>query len=146
MKFVKISFSNKLFLSILVMFIMIGGCFTFYQYHREKAFRIELLDCRLQDFNKQMNEAIDEDSIFDDSVFTRYVMAHAIPHLRVTIIHMDGHVIYDNEERDVSHMKNHKNRMEIAQALKTGNGYDIYRASETLGGHTYFYSVTYFKK
>ena len=146
MKFVKISFSNKLFLSILVMFIMIGGCFTFYQYHREKAFRIELLDCRLQDFNKQMNEAIDEDSIFDDSVFTRYVMAHAIPHLRVTIIHMDGHVIYDNEERDVSHMKNHKNRMEIAQALKTGNGYDIYRASETLGGHTYFYSATYFKK
>src|SRR5574344_48432 len=145
MKLVKISFGNKLFVSVLLMFIVIGGCFTIYQNHREKAYKIELLDTRLQDFNRQMNEAVSEDSIFNDSVFTHYVMTHAIPHIRVTIIKSNGQVIYDNKEADVSLMKNHKDRVEIQQALKTGSGYDIYRASETLGGNRYFYSATFFK-
>lgn len=146
MKLVKISFNNKLFFATLLMFVAFGACFLSYQYHREKAYRIELLDTRLQDFNKQMSEALDEDSIFNDSVFSRYVMAHTVPHIRITIIQPDGKVIYDNKERNLLHVKNHKDRAEIILALQKGNGYDIYRASETLGGKTYFYSATYFKK
>jgi len=50
---------------------------------------------------------------------------------RFTIIDLNGKVIADSEVEDVATMKNHSNREEIKEAMKTGIGYSI-RESETL--------------
>ena len=39
-----LSFSRKLFLSVISLFLVFAGCFLAYQYQREKEYKIDLLD------------------------------------------------------------------------------------------------------
>lgn len=59
--------------------------------------------------------------------------------LRVTLVAPDGKVLFDNMT-DASKMENHKNRTEIAEALKTGRG-ESYRYSDTLSEKTENYAI-----
>ena len=58
--------------------------------------------------------------------------------LRVTLIDEDGTVVYESAA-DASVMANHRDRPEVAQALKDGNGFDK-RTSDTLGTEDYYYA------
>ena len=44
-----LSFSRKLFLSVISLFLVFAACFIAYQYQREKEYKVELLDTQLQD-------------------------------------------------------------------------------------------------
>ena len=61
--------------------------------------------------------------------------------LRVTLIDLQGNVIYDSYQTSNHPIENHLNRPEIQKALKNGNGFDVRRTSETTGV-PYFYSAT----
>lgn len=61
-----------------------------------------------------------------------------LSNVRMTIVSMDGNVIYDNEA-DQSIMVNHGERPEIVQAFKTGEGHAV-RCSETLAKNTFYYA------
>ena len=58
---------------------------------------------------------------------------------RVTLIKNDGTVLFDNRAEAKS-MKNHKDRTEIKEALKSGIGQSS-RFSDTLSEKTYYYAV-----
>lgn len=59
--------------------------------------------------------------------------------IRVTIVHADGTVYYDNFA-DPNAMDNHANRPEIRQALENGSGSDI-RNSSTVDQSAFYYAV-----
>ena len=59
--------------------------------------------------------------------------------LRITVVEADGMVLFDSVE-DETTMENHKNRPEIAKAIKTGEGTSI-RKSTTSLKHTFYYAV-----
>ena len=59
--------------------------------------------------------------------------------LRITWISQDGSVWYDSMEDAVT-MENHKNRPEVSEAFKTGEGRDI-RKSATSSKHTFYYAA-----
>lgn len=59
--------------------------------------------------------------------------------LRITVISGDGTVLYDNLA-DESQMSNHRERIEIVDAMKNGKGKDV-RTSETLSESMYYYAV-----
>ena len=59
--------------------------------------------------------------------------------LRITLVDTDGAVLYDSEADEAS-MGNHKNREEIKEALKYGEGNTI-RHSETIGDNTIYYEM-----
>ena len=139
-----ISFSQRLFLSVLLLFLSFAACFLIYQYQREKAYRIEVLNTRLQSYNIQMYETlVEKGKVWNDSMLARYTTFHALPDLRVTIIKTDGTVLFDNT-KDAGEFTNHRDRTEVQEALKKGSGYAILRTSHTLDSD-YFYSATYFK-
>ena len=50
-----LSFSRKLFLSVISLFLVFAGCFLAYQYQREKEYKIDLLDIQLQDYNERLH-------------------------------------------------------------------------------------------
>ena len=137
-----LSFSGKLFLSVISMFILFSACFIAYQYQREKDYKIELLNTKLQNYNEQINQAVhnhvgEGSSVSLDKFIARYVDKE----LRVTLISLDGNVLYDSGEDNAERLENHIERPEIQQALKEGRGYDVRRTSDTTG-LTYFYSAT----
>lgn len=138
-----LSFSRKLFLSVFLLFLLFAGSVTFYQYQREKEYKIELLDLQLQDYNKDLHYRLlgTPDSLWT-SMLNAYIPQTTTKGLRVTIISPQGIVLYDSYEHPQKY-SNHHNRPEVQQALKYKKGHDVRRTSETTGV-PYFYSATDF--
>lgn len=138
-----LSFSRKLFLSVISLFLVFVICFIAYQYQREREYKVELLNTKLQDYNSRLYEQLDEQPL-DTGIINAYIHNHNLDDLRVTLISPDGNVIYDSYPNHSERMENHLNRPEVQKAMKHGNGYDVRRTSETTGV-PYFYSATRYK-
>ena len=135
-----LSFSRKLFLSVISLFLAFAACFIAYQYQREKEYKIELLHTQLQDYNARLYEKIDTLPGIQKEM-NEHISNHALQDLRVTVIDLQGNVLYDSYETDNSLLENHITRPEVKKALATGSGFDVRRTSETTGV-PYFYSAT----
>ncbi len=139
-----LSFSRRLFLSVIALFIAFSLCFMLFQYHREKEYKIELLNTQLQDYNSQLHDfLLDMPTLEDFSPLHQYVQKYMAKGMRVTLISKDGQVLYDNLNSDPNHFDNHLNRQEIRKALSGESGYAIRRLSESVGGE-FFYSARYY--
>ena len=62
-----ISFSQKMFFSVIVLFLAFAACFMLFQYQREKAYKSELLNIQLQSYNDQL---YDLSMIIRESILT----------------------------------------------------------------------------
>lgn len=138
-----LTFSRKLFLSVISLFLVFSICFIAYQYKRERDYKIELLNTQLQDYNSRLYERLIEKPLNIDIV-NNYISSHTLKDLRLTIIDLQGNVIYDSYQSNYNELESHLNRPEVQKALKNGNGYDVRRTSETTGV-PYFYSATLYK-
>lgn len=141
----KNSVGTKLYLSVLSVFLIFAVSFIVFQQEREKQYKIDTLNLKLQDYNKHMEESVRLLNLKTEAQLDHYVDSHNFPNLRVTIIRTDGKVTYDSRLKDYSHLSNHITRPEIASALRDGTGSTVDRNSETLSGY-YFYSATYFPR
>lgn len=137
-----LSFSRRLFLSVISLFIVFAACFIAYQYQREKEFKVELLDMQLQDYNERLHQEMRH---YPDSTWTTmlssYITKYVDDDLRVTVVDLRGNVLYDTSREESYELNNHLMRPEVQKALEEGKGYDLRRTSETTG-KTYFYSAT----
>lgn len=127
------------------MFLVFAVAFIVFQQDREKQFKIDTLNLKLQDYNSRMEEYLRLFPDFSEEALDRYVHTHYIPNIRVTLIRNDGKVLYDSKLKDYSNIANHATRPEIAAALKHGAGSTVDRNSQTVHGD-FFYSATYFPK
>ena len=137
-----LSFSRKLFLSVISLFLAFAACFIAYQYQREKEYKIELLDMQLQNYNDRLQQELQDipDSAWNTSL-NKYIGKYVNKDLRVTIVDLQGNVRFDSHQPDSRELDNHLQRPEVQTALKEGKGYDVRRTSETTGT-PYFYSAT----
>ncbi|WP_295914372.1 HAMP domain-containing sensor histidine kinase [uncultured Alistipes sp.] len=132
----KLSYHRRLFLLLLAFSWTLVACFVTFQYGREKRFKAERLDARLQLFNLRMLDAL-----ADGIPPAEFAAAHSGPYpgLRITLIGTDGRVTFDNSA-DSLPAANHLGRPEIAEALARGTGFTIRRHSESTH-RFYFYSA-----
>ena len=133
----KLSYHKQLFFILLIFLWTIILCFIGFQYLREKQYKSESLNAQLQLYNNQLLATIENHLSFGDSNF---ITAEPFDNLRVSIISIDGTVVYDNK-LSLDSLDNHILRPEIASALKSGSGYHISRQSVS-DGCNYFYSAT----
>lgn len=137
-------FSQRLFLSVIFLFLGYAVCFMLFQYKREKAYKIELLNTQLQNYNNQLCDFLaDHHGVNSDSMQS-YVTTHMMPNLRVTLIEPSGKVVYDNTNANWKSFANHSSRKEVQDALMYGSSYSISRPSESIQGEEYFYSARYY--
>lgn len=137
-----LSFSRKLFLSAISLFLVFTACFIAYQYQREKEYKVELLDTQLQNYNDRLNQKLQEtpESTWS-SMLDNYIAEYLKKDLRATLIDLHGNVLFDSYRNGGKERDNHLKRPEVQTALKEGKGYDVRRTSETTGT-PYFYSAT----
>lgn len=139
----KISVGTRLYVSIMAIFLLFAIAFIVFQQVREKQYKIELLNEKLQNYNKQLADAMKYMGKTDETTLDSYVKTHSLPNLRVTIIDNEGHVTFDNLEKNYNRFTSHANRPEIIEAKKKGSGSSVERNSKTLK-QEFFYSATYF--
>ena len=137
-----LTFSRKLFLSVISLFLVFATCFMAYQYQREKEYKVELLDLQLQDYNERLYQELRElpDSLWGEKL-QAYIPRYVNKDLRVTVIDTRGEVLFDSYSNHFEELANHLSRPEVQAALKGGKGFDVRRTSETTGV-PYFYSAT----
>lgn len=141
----KISVGQRLYASVLGVFLLFTATFMLFQHSREKQYKTDTLNIRLQAYNTHMADILQYIGKTDEKTLDKYVREHYTHGLRVTLITPDGNVLYDNMRKDYANFNNHANRKEVINALHNGAGTDIERNSNTLK-HDYFYSATYFPK
>lgn len=138
-----LTFNRKLFLSVIALFLAFVLCFVAFQYRREKDYKVEILNTRLQHYNDRMMEFVSENGISNMLSLNEYVQSHHLENMRTTIIDEKGNVMYDNLREDLHAFRNHSDRQEVKQALNEGSGYSIRRLSESIG-ENFFYSARYY--
>ena len=78
-----LSFSRKLFLSVISLFLVFAACFIAYQYQREKEYKVELLDTQLQDYNERLQQELRS---IPDSLWTvSYTHLHTCTQIKILI-------------------------------------------------------------
>ncbi len=131
-----INYQTRLFLLIVVFTWVLTFAFFMLQYTREKEYKADTLNAQLQVYNRELLRAIERDSLQNFADVTKDFRADS---MRVTIVDMNGSVLYDSNG-DLNY-SNHSSRHEISDAAETGVGYTISRLSET-DSRYYFYSAT----
>lgn len=133
---------NKLYASILSVFIVFAAIMIMLQQSRERSYKEDSLNANLQEYNFRLYcEMIKGNAVQKaaDTILTS-IGKHD---LRITVINNDGQVTFDSKDSIPQNMENHLLRKEVKEALAKGDGSDYDRVSSTLGVK-YFYSATYF--
>lgn len=129
----KLTYHRRLFLGLLAYSWLLLGCFALFQYTREKNFKAEELNVRLQTVNDAILENMERPGELP------YPAIQLPPDIRVSVIDHDGKVVYDNS-LDSLPGTNHLDREEIVAAINKGEGYTLRRHSESTGNN-YFYAA-----
>ena len=79
----RLSIGNKLYISVLSVFLAFAVAFIIFQHEREKQYKAEILDLRLQDYNDQMKVSLDFLGKTDETTLGEYVRRHHVHNLRV---------------------------------------------------------------
>ncbi len=136
MKIPGLSYSRRLWWWLVGYSLLLVAAAAMFQYYREKHFKEEFLNERLQLVNSRILASMTRaDSI--PPVWEEWRLPFG--DLRVSVIDPAGNVVFDNS-RDGVPSGSHLDRKEIADALKSGTGYDVHRHS-TFTDSTYFYSA-----
>lgn len=110
--------------------------FTAFQYYREKQFKAEELDARLQLVNTYILTEIREGRPVEEIDLSEF---HPLDSIRISVISGSGQIVYDNA-LDSLPQASHLDRTEISQAIRNGSGYTVRRHSLSTGSN-YFYSA-----
>lgn len=133
----KLTYPRRLFLWLLGYSALLVGCFISFQYYREREFKADEMNARLQMINTYILTELSQGESISDISLRDF---HPFDDLRVSVIKADGTVAYDNTI-DTLPGKNHLDREEIRQAMAHRTGYTVRRHSQSTGD-TYFYSAT----
>lgn len=136
-----ISFSDRIFLSVLFLFLLLSVSFIGYQYQREKTYRIEIFNTKLQGINNRVYTFLQTIKHPDDiQLYTeRYLVD--FPEVKLTILRNGQRVVFDSFSKS-DEEGDYWEDYEIQEALQRGSGYQIRKneADQT----TYFFSATLF--
>lgn len=133
-----LSYPRRLFGWLLAYSALLVGCFVVFQYQREKEFKAETLNARLQLVNSYILSELAEGNGVADMRLDEF---HPFEGLRVSIVDPGGRLVYDNTADSTAAAIGHADRTEIAEAERKGSGFTVRRHSLSTGD-TYFYSAT----
>jgi len=131
----------KLFTYYFFLFAIFTLSVIFYQNRREKHFRIAQIETSLNEYTDFTNQYIEHYSIFKEQTFSKLdSLKYYIPpsKVRITVINMQGNVLFDNTITDYKHMESHSGRPEIQKALSDDFGENIRHSTTTNSDYVYF--------
>lgn len=135
----KVSTGWRMFAIVVSIFVVYAAAFTVFQHKREKQYKVSTLDERLQDCNRRLHRSI---ALNGSAAYEAFVR-ESDPRLRVTVVDTSGRVLFDSIYKDYASLPNHRDRAEIAGAMRNGRACVIDRLSESTN-QEYFYSATFF--
>jgi signal transduction histidine kinase len=117
----KLSYKQKLFSYLLLIFALYTLGVVVFEQTREVKFKTDALKERLNSYVEIILTQLSKNGTHDlDSLINLFP-----ENLRVTLISKNGYVRFDNVISEIATLENHFTRPEIVEAKKNGNGIDI---------------------
>lgn len=131
----KISYKQRLFISLFVLFGLFTGAVIFFEYAKTKKYRTEALEKKLDAYASIVYKSILVNNT--DSIYLDQQLLDLLPkNLRVSIIDNEGNVQADNVAGLID--DNHSQREEILEALKKGTGSEIRKSASNAQEYLYY--------
>jgi len=130
----KHSYKKKLFLFFFLIFTLVILIISIFQFKREKDYKIHQLENTLDNVAELTNRFIGRSSIMKANDFQLIdSIKNIIPQddTRITLIDIDGNVLYDSFIKNYNLLENHKNRPEIQKSIEANFGTSIRKSSST---------------
>lgn len=140
-KIFRVRFDQRLFGYFFSIFLIFSIVVTYFQYEREKQFRIEKLETTLSDYNKVVVQYIYNHGT-DYEGLESLVALFPNEGVRVTVMNSIGDVLFDSFVDKNTKLENHFYRPEIQLALKTQKGSAVRHSKST--GLDYYYVANKF--
>lgn len=135
----KLSYRRKIFLYFFIVFSLFTIGITLFEHQREKKYKADILSSDQDTYTSVIHAYIGHNRLWPDSIGKVEEMLPYLPeNIRVTIIHPNGEVLYDN---DISHpetLENHIDRPEIKKAAVKGSGSNIRQSASMNKEFLYF--------
>lgn len=137
----RLSYKKKIFFYFLLVFAVFTVIIIAVQQNREKIYKKENLKTRLNAYTEVIDNYIRAHSLPDNRSIDslREILSFLPSDLRVTLIHRQGKVLFDNEIEKIDSLPNHLSRPEISKAFTNKTGSHI-RKSETTGNDFYYFA------
>ena len=138
----KISYRRKLYLYMLLVFVVFTVAISAVQYQREKQQRIDELELVLDTYNEIVHGFITGNRLqlpADAGTLDSLVRLLPRSEIRITVIGLDGAVLYDSYRTDFQAMENHLERPEVLSASTEATGRKV-RKSTTTQQEFYYYA------
>ena len=100
-----ISFSKRLFCSVVSMFLVFVFCVFFFQHKREGGYQRNLLNARLEGYNTSIAARIQTGGWKELGNLRDYISRNLSPDLHVIIIRRGGQVVFDNRHAVRAHQE-----------------------------------------
>ena len=136
------TFRKRIFINFFGVFSIFALAVLVYQYDRERSYRVGELESILDNTTEVTHRYIEHKKILETGDFKLLDTLKSIlpvSNTRITVIDMNGKVLYDSFIPDVQKVENHLNRPEIQKALNNGKGSSI-RVSSTTNQEFYYYA------
>ncbi len=131
----KLSFRQRLFLYFALLFAVFTVGIALFEQSRERIIRTEGLEEKLDIYANFIQSILYTKGEYKDAI--KQLNTILPPELRITIINMQGTVLYDNKIDEYSKLESHASRSEIIEAKKSGKGTAIRNSDSTK--HPYLY-------
>lgn len=141
------SYKSKLLINFIALFAVFTALLVVFQYNRERQYKRELLESRLQSYADvvagEMEMPIDSMHSPSRDSLAFVTLAHILPNdLRLTVINSRGDVKYESTLHPIGTMDNHLSRPEVKSSMLHTYGSDI-RVSETDKQEYFYYAKKY---
>ncbi len=144
---VKLNFRRRLFIYLLLIFLVFTFLILVFQANREKEFKRSQLENTLDNITVITNNYLQKQNIFETGNYESVnSLVEILPQsdVRITIIDAKGSVLFDSEVEDVISMENHISRQEFQESVASEFGANI-RTSATTKEAYYYYARFYGK-
>ena len=133
---------RRLFVYYFLLFAVFTLSILIFQNYREKRFRIEELESRLNEYALLVDRFITGNGLHENGEYSSLdsLKKLVLPgEIRLTVLSFSGDVLYDNNVPAYSRMENHAGRPEFVRALREEKGFNI-RHSVTTDQNYFYYA------
>lgn len=139
----KLSYKQRIFCYFLFIFALFAVSIIIFEQKEEKKQRTEALENKLDNYAEIIHAYIERKQISDSSMNMLSEIADIFhDSIRITIINIDGKVIFDKDVDNISSLDNHLDRPEIRKALFQSYGSNIRMSAST--NHEYLYYAKHY--
>lgn len=128
-------FHRKVFWSVLAFIALLMASFIVVLYINEKTLKEDILINRLSSYSDHVHRKLNQGEAFESAILPMYS--------RTTLFDLEGKIIADSQENDISLLGDQHNWQEIRHAKTNGTGFSVRRRLDEIPGTFFYYAKRY---